>query len=58
MLRVWENVGVLHDALDAAVPLYGQLVCINENRVARMDLAVPPDIPRGFVAPSGGSPTG
>ncbi len=49
-LEVWENLGVLRDALDAAVPLRGQLVYINGKRVARMDLAVPPDVPYGFVA--------
>jgi 2-polyprenyl-6-methoxyphenol hydroxylase-like FAD-dependent oxidoreductase len=49
-LEVWKNLGVLHDALDAAVPLHGQLIYINGNQVARMDLAVPPDVPYGFVA--------
>ncbi|MGH3855859.1 MAG: FAD-dependent monooxygenase [Pseudonocardiaceae bacterium] len=49
-LEVWENLGVLRDALDAAVPLHGQLFYINGKRVARMDLAVPPDVPYRFVA--------
>jgi pentachlorophenol monooxygenase len=49
-LEVWENLGVLRDALDAATPLRGQLVYVNGKQVARMDLAVPPDVPYGFVA--------
>lgn len=49
-LEVWENLGVLRDALDAAVLLHSQLVYINGKQVARMDLAVPPDVPYGFVA--------
>jgi len=27
-LEVWDNLGVLHDALDAAIPIHGQLVHI------------------------------
>jgi 2-polyprenyl-6-methoxyphenol hydroxylase-like FAD-dependent oxidoreductase len=49
-LEVWENLGVLRDALDAATPLRGQLVYVNGKQVARMDLAAPPDVPYGFVA--------
>jgi pentachlorophenol monooxygenase len=49
-LEVWENLGVLRDALDAATPLRGQLVYVNGKQAARMDLAVPPDVPYGFVA--------
>jgi len=49
-LEVWENLGVLRDALDAAIPLRGQLVYVNGEQVARIDLALPPDVPYGFVA--------
>jgi 2-polyprenyl-6-methoxyphenol hydroxylase-like FAD-dependent oxidoreductase len=49
-LEVWENLGVLRDALDAAIPLCGQLVYVNGEQVARIDLALPPDVPYGFVA--------
>lgn len=49
-LEVWENLGVLREALDAAIPLRGQLVYVNGQQVARMDLTVPPDVPYGFVA--------
>jgi 2-polyprenyl-6-methoxyphenol hydroxylase-like FAD-dependent oxidoreductase len=48
-LEVWENLGLLRDALDAATPLRGQLVYANGEQVAQMDLAVPPDVPYGFV---------
>ena len=49
-LEVWENLGVLRDALDAAIPLRGQLVYVNGEQVARVDLALPPEVPYGFVA--------
>ncbi|MGA9311429.1 MAG: FAD-dependent monooxygenase [Pseudonocardiaceae bacterium] len=49
-LEVWENLGLLRDALDAAIPLRGQLVYVNGKQVARIDLALPPDVPYGFVA--------
>lgn len=39
------NLGVLRDALDAAVPLHGQLVCINGKQVARAD----PDDPSTVI---------
>jgi 2-polyprenyl-6-methoxyphenol hydroxylase-like FAD-dependent oxidoreductase len=49
-LEVWENQGLLRDALDAAAPLRGQLVFVNGRQVSRLDLAVPPDVPFGFIA--------
>jgi pentachlorophenol monooxygenase len=49
-LEVWENQGLLRDALDAAAPMRGQLVFLNGRQVSRLDLAVPPDVPFGFVA--------
>ena len=49
-LEVWENQGMLRDALDAAAPLRGQLVFVNGQQVSRLDLAVPPDVPFGFIA--------
>ncbi|MGH3671000.1 MAG: FAD-dependent monooxygenase [Pseudonocardiaceae bacterium] len=49
-LEVWENLGLLRDALDAAIPLRGQLVYVNGTQIARIDLSVPPDVPYGFVA--------
>jgi len=49
-LEVWENQGLLRDALDVAAPLRGQLVFVNGRQVSRLDLAVPPDVPFGFIA--------
>jgi 2-polyprenyl-6-methoxyphenol hydroxylase-like FAD-dependent oxidoreductase len=49
-LEVWENQGLLRDALDAAAPMRGQLVFVNGRQVSRLDLAVPPDVPFGFIA--------
>jgi pentachlorophenol monooxygenase len=48
-LEVWENQGILREALDAAAPMRGQLVFVNGRQVSRLDLAVPPDVPFGFI---------
>jgi 2-polyprenyl-6-methoxyphenol hydroxylase-like FAD-dependent oxidoreductase len=48
-LELWENMGILREALDAAAPLRGQLVFVNGRQVSRLDLAVPPDVPFGFI---------
>ena len=48
-LELWENTGILRDALDAAAPLRGQLVFVNGRQVSLLDLAVPPDVPFGFI---------
>ncbi|HVV31045.1 MAG TPA: FAD-dependent monooxygenase, partial [Mycobacteriales bacterium] len=50
MLELWETTGVLRDALDAAIPLRGQLVYVNGEQVADLEFAVPADVPYGFVA--------
>jgi pentachlorophenol monooxygenase len=51
-LEVWERqvLGLLLDVLDRAVKLRGQLVFVNGAQVSRLDLAVPSDVPFGFVA--------
>ena len=51
-LEMWERQGhgLLRDVLDRAVPMRGQLVFVNGTQVSRLDLAVPPDVPFGFVA--------
>lgn len=48
-LEVFEQMGVLRPILDAAIPMRGQLVYVNGERVAQMDITVPPDLPFGFV---------
>jgi 2-polyprenyl-6-methoxyphenol hydroxylase-like FAD-dependent oxidoreductase len=51
-LEMWERQGhaLLRDVLDRAVPMRGQLVFVNGIQVSRLDLAVPSDVPFGFVA--------
>lgn len=48
-LEMWEASGLLREALDAAIPLRGQLVYVNGSQVAELSLAIP-DIPYGFIA--------
>ena len=48
-LEIFEGMGLLHRMLDAAIPLYGQIVYVNGARVAELDMSVPADVPFGFV---------
>ena len=47
-LEVFEGMGVLRRILDAAVQMRGQIVYVNGERVAKLDLALPDDVPFGF----------
>src|SRR6476661_1478610 len=38
-LEVWDNLGVLHDALDAAIPIHGQLVHIQLGAISNAGLS-------------------
>lgn len=49
-LELWDRMGLVRAALDAAVPLYGQLVYSDGVERARLDMAVPDGIPYGFAA--------
>ncbi|MGD9529234.1 FAD-dependent monooxygenase [Pseudonocardia sp.] len=49
-LELWESAGVLARALDAATPMLGQLVFVNGQQVARMEMTLPPEVPYGFMA--------
>lgn len=49
-LEVFEGMGVLRRMLDAAIPLLGQIVYVNGERVAQVDFTLPGDVPFGFVA--------
>src|SRR6202008_4236835 len=49
-LEVFEGMGVLRRILDAAVLMPGQIVYVNGERVSQLDLALPDDVPFGFVA--------
>lgn len=48
-LEVFESMGVLGPILDASAPMRGQLVYINGEKVAQLDVGVPADVPFGFV---------
>lgn len=48
--EVWDAMGLVRDALDAAVPLYGQLVFVDGEPGPRVELRLPPDVPYGFAA--------
>ena len=48
-LEVYEGMGVLRQMLDAAVEMQGQIVYVNGEQVARLDIAVPRDVPFGFM---------
>ena len=49
-LEVFEGMGVLNRILDAAVPMFGQIVYVNGAKVAQVEFATPADVPFGFVA--------
>ncbi|MGH2345330.1 MAG: FAD-dependent monooxygenase [Chloroflexota bacterium] len=49
-LEIWEAMGLVREAIEAAVPLRGQLVFVNGEQVARTLLELPSDIPYGFAA--------
>ena len=49
-LEVWDAVGMARPALDASITLRGQLVYVNGDQVARMDLTLPDQVPYRFVA--------
>ncbi|GLX16686.1 3-(3-hydroxyphenyl)propionate hydroxylase [Streptomyces lavendulae subsp. lavendulae] len=49
-LEVWDRMGVVREALEAAVPMYGQLVYVDGVRRERMEMVLPPEVPYGFAA--------
>jgi 2-polyprenyl-6-methoxyphenol hydroxylase-like FAD-dependent oxidoreductase len=49
-LEMWEDMGLLRAALDAAIPMTGQLLYVNGEQAGRMVLELPPEIPYAFVA--------
>jgi pentachlorophenol monooxygenase len=49
-LEVFEGMGVLRRILDAAVLMRGQIVYLNGERVAALDMTLPADVPFGFIA--------
>ncbi|MGV9992893.1 FAD-dependent monooxygenase [Streptomyces sp. NPDC003374] len=49
-LEIWDRMGVVRAALDAAVPVHGQLVYADGAQQQHVELALPPDVPYGFAA--------
>ncbi|MEU6807450.1 FAD-dependent monooxygenase [Streptomyces sp. NPDC046831] len=48
--EIWDRVGVARAALDAAVPIRGQLLHVDGTEQARVELALPPQVPYGFAS--------
>lgn len=48
-LEMWDTMGLIREALDAAVPHLGQLVFINGKAAPRSELTLPPEIPYPFT---------
>jgi 2-polyprenyl-6-methoxyphenol hydroxylase-like FAD-dependent oxidoreductase len=49
-LEVFESMGVLHQVLDAAIQMRGQIVYVNGERTTQLDIPTLRDIPFGFIA--------
>ncbi|MFJ1865587.1 FAD-dependent monooxygenase [Streptomyces sp. NPDC088097] len=49
-LELWDRMGLVRAALDASVPMRGQLVYVDGVQGERIDLALPPEVPYGFAA--------
>jgi 2-polyprenyl-6-methoxyphenol hydroxylase-like FAD-dependent oxidoreductase len=49
-MEIWDHMGLARTALEAAVPMYGQLAYVNGVEQARIDLVLPPEVPYGFAA--------
>ncbi|MFE9429128.1 FAD-dependent monooxygenase [Kitasatospora sp. NPDC006697] len=49
-LEIWDRMGLVREALEAAVPMRGQLTYVDGAEQARIDLALPPEVPYGFAA--------
>ncbi|MEV7520070.1 FAD-dependent monooxygenase [Streptomyces sp. NPDC091371] len=49
-LELWDRMGLVRAALDAAVPLRGQLAYVNGVEQPRFEMLMPPEVPYGFAA--------
>ncbi|MGW2668583.1 FAD-dependent monooxygenase [Streptomyces sp. NPDC001272] len=49
-LELWDRMGLVQAVLDVAVPMRGQLVYESGVEKARIELALPPEVPYGFAA--------
>ncbi|MFE9841743.1 FAD-dependent monooxygenase [Streptomyces goshikiensis] len=49
-LEIWDRMGLVRAALEAAVPMLGQLTYVGGVEGPRIELALPPEVPYGFAA--------
>lgn len=49
-LEIWDRMGMVREALEAAVPLKGQILYVDGEEGPRIDLELPPEVPYGFAA--------
>lgn len=49
-LELWDRMGLVRAALDAAVPMRGQLAYLDGVEQPRIEFALPPEVPYGFAA--------
>ncbi|MEU8433087.1 FAD-dependent monooxygenase [Streptomyces sp. NPDC029216] len=49
-LELWDRMGLVSDALDAAVPLRGQLLYVDGEEREPLRMELPPEVPYGFAA--------
>ncbi|MEV4946489.1 FAD-dependent monooxygenase [Streptomyces sp. NPDC053755] len=49
-LEVWDRMGLVREALEAATPMRGQLLYVNGAEAGRFELTLPPEVPYGFAA--------
>jgi 2-polyprenyl-6-methoxyphenol hydroxylase-like FAD-dependent oxidoreductase len=49
-LEVFEGMGVLRRILDAAIQMHGQIVYVNGEKTAQLEMTLPTDVPFGFIA--------
>ncbi|SES47783.1 2-polyprenyl-6-methoxyphenol hydroxylase [Streptomyces sp. yr375] len=48
-LEIWDRMGLARTVLEAAAVLRGQLIYVNGRERARIDLALPPEVPYEFA---------
>ncbi|MFC9327094.1 FAD-dependent monooxygenase [Kitasatospora sp. NPDC057015] len=49
-LEIWDTMGLAREALDAALPMRGQLIFVDGKPGPRIEMELPADIPYGFAA--------
>ncbi|MDV5143468.1 FAD-dependent monooxygenase [Streptomyces sp. SBC-4] len=49
-LELWDRMGLARAALEAAAEMRGQLIYVDGRERARIELALPPEVPYGFAA--------